>query len=162
MASKRDTGLLTGMKLDFVRAWAGDPKEAAIAAGYSEKTAVQAASKLMKDPAVLRALQEKQAAIVFASGANMAEVLAEHGATPGKIIGALVEVIDAKPHSKRGYADRIAACKLVTQLYGVLSKANTVVGVARGFTPMGVPYEAAWVAQRAHLAQQSRMLADKS
>jgi hypothetical protein len=146
------------MKLDFVRAWAGDPKEAAIAAGYSEKTAVQAASKLLKDPAVLRALQEKQAAIIFASGTNMAEVLAEHGATPRKIIMSLVEVIDARPHSKRGYADRIDACKLLTQLYGVLSKATTVLGVERGISPMGVPFEAAWVAQRAHLAQQSRML----
>lgn len=61
---------LTDKKRRFVDALLSGAtnREAAIAAGYSEKTASQAGSKLAKDPAILsdigRRLQEKQASSV--------------------------------------------------------------------------------------------------
>jgi len=73
-------GLLTGMRLRFVQAWKGNNREAAVAAGYSEKNADVAAAKLLHDPNVRRALQEKQDAILFCSGSHLAEQLAEFGA----------------------------------------------------------------------------------
>ncbi len=122
--------LLTGMRLRFVQAWKGNNREAAIAAGYSEKNADVAAAKLVRDPIVRRALEEKQEAILFCLGSHLAEQLAEFGATPSMLIQNLVEVVKAPPHEKRGYADRVEATKLLLQMYGLPRKG--MLGAARG------------------------------
>ena len=64
---------LTEMQLRFVSAWTGNLIAAAKTAGYS--TPRVAASRLMKDPDVARALQIKQESMLQESGEHLARTL---------------------------------------------------------------------------------------
>lgn len=54
---------LTKRQNAFIDAFSGDAVEAAIAAGYSEKTAHVAATKLMKNPKIIRAIDKRAVSI---------------------------------------------------------------------------------------------------
>ena len=64
---------LTDMQLRFVSAWTGNLIAAARAAGYSDPKG--AAYKLMKEPHVVEALQQKQESMLRESGEHLARTL---------------------------------------------------------------------------------------
>ena len=62
--------VLSQKKLRFVAAWTGNLVAAARTAGYTDPR--QAAYKLMKDPDVVKALQQKQESLLKESGEHLA------------------------------------------------------------------------------------------
>jgi len=68
-----DRNLLSEKKLRFVAAWTGNLVAAARTAGYKDPRA--AAYRLMKDPEVVKALQQKQDSLLHESGEHLARTL---------------------------------------------------------------------------------------
>lgn len=118
MARQNERQLLTEKELAFVRAWAGDPTQAAISAGYSEKTATQAASKLLRKPAVVRALLQKQQAMLALDGRHVGEMLAEHDLSIELLCSELGAVIRQKPRKGEAMA-KVRALELLADIYGL-------------------------------------------
>ena len=68
-----DSNLLSEKKLRFVAAWTGNLVAAARTAGYKDPRS--AAYRLMKDPEVVKALQQKQDSLLQESGEHLARTL---------------------------------------------------------------------------------------
>ena len=111
---KRHAGILNRRQLAFVLAHAGNDTEAARAAGY--KNPERSAPKLMATPAIRKAIQDKQEAIIAAAGAKIGRRF-----TDLDIVNRLVELANLNPErTKNTITGQISALKLITEIQGYL------------------------------------------
>ena len=104
--------ILSQRQLAFVAAHVGNDTEAARAAGY--KNPDRSAPKLMAMPAVRKAIEEKQKAIIEASGAKIGRRL-----TKVDVVDRLVELADLPPErTKNNITGQVNALKVIAEIEG--------------------------------------------
>ena len=110
MQSRRN--ILSQRQLAFVAAHVGNDTEAARAAGY--KNPDRSARKLMAIPAVRKAIEAKQKAMVQASGAKIGRRL-----TKVDVVDRLVELADLPPErTKNNITGQVNALKVIAEIEG--------------------------------------------
>lgn len=122
--------LVTGRKKAFIDAYVNDIKRrqtaAAIAAGYSEKGAAQAASRLMKDPEVAAAIEERIKELHRENTAEADEVIEfltsvmrgeEVETVPIYCRKGIQKFTDGKPSAR----DKVRAAELLGKHYGLFT-----------------------------------------
>lgn len=122
---------MTGRKKAFIEAYVTDIKRsqsaAAIAAGYSEKTAAQAASRLMKDPEVAAAIDERIKELHRENTAEADEVIEflssvmrgeEIETVPIYCRKGIQKFTDGKPSAR----DKVRAAELLGKHYGLFAE----------------------------------------
>ncbi len=128
MARTRD--VLTQKQLQYVAAWEGDNAKAARAAGYSNPNV--AAAKLMKLPAIKRAIRQKQEAVIQQSGEQLGRKISK-----SDITDSIVEAIEmVKQASKKLAAKRImrnADVTTQTRVCDTIVKANMALAELQGY-----------------------------
>ena len=109
---KRHAGILNQRQLAFVLAHAGNDTEAACAAGY--KNPERSAPKLMANPAIRKAIAEKQRAIIAASGARIGQRL-----TRVDVLKRLIELANLPPDRTRyNISGQVNALKTIADIEG--------------------------------------------
>ena len=109
---KRHAGILNQRQLAFVVAHIGNDTEAARAAGY--KNPGKSAPKLMAMPAIRKAIQEKQRAIIAASGARIGQRL-----TRVDVLKRLMELANLSPDCTRyNISGQVSALKAIAEIEG--------------------------------------------
>jgi hypothetical protein len=102
--------ILSQRQLSFVAAHDGNDTEAAKAAGY--KNPGRSAAKLMAIPAVRKAIEEKQKAIIEASGAKIGQRLSKVA-----VVDRLVELADLPPERTKGnITGQVNALKAIAEI----------------------------------------------
>ena len=109
---KRRVGILNQRQLTFVVAHVGSDTDAARAAGY--KNPEKSAPKLMAMPAIRKAIQEKQKAIIAASGARIGQRL-----TRVDVLKRLIELANLPPDRTRyNISGQVNALKTIADIEG--------------------------------------------
>lgn len=128
---------LKGRQLAFVEAYINDPKrnqtQAAVTAGYSEKTSAQTASRLMKDNSIITAIKEREKELHEQNTARANEVVefltaVMRGETVDNIplfIGdGEQELTESVPSAK----DRLRAAEMLGKYYALFTDKTHIEG----------------------------------
>jgi phage terminase small subunit len=109
---KRHVGILNQRQFAFVLAHVGNDTEAARAAGY--KNPERSAPKLMANPAIRKAIEQKQKATIAASGAQIA-----HQFTNINVVDRLSELAYLPPErTKNTITGQVSALKAIAEIQG--------------------------------------------
>src|SRR5215471_4862086 len=108
--------LLSPQQLKFVSVWAGDDREAARLAGYSHPDV--AAPKLMKIPAVVAAVLQKQRDILEGTAKNLGKQL--RNVDEALLVDRLLNLSETSPEVTGGITGQVKALEVLAKIKGYI------------------------------------------